>query len=96
MQVRCPHCKNSVEVVEESSLENLSCSSCGSNFRLVGDRASTFERPVVGKTAAHFQLIGKLGAGAFGEVWRAKDTKLDRIVAVKIPPPHVSFGHSSD
>jgi len=33
----------------------------------------------------HFQLIDRLGQGAFGEVWKARDTELDRPVAIKIP-----------
>ena len=34
---------------------------------------------------AHFELIDEVGSGAYGSVWRARDTRLDRIVAVKIP-----------
>jgi tRNA A-37 threonylcarbamoyl transferase component Bud32/formylglycine-generating enzyme required for sulfatase activity len=34
---------------------------------------------------AHFQLITMLGQGAFGVVWKSRDTKLDRLVAIKIP-----------
>jgi eukaryotic-like serine/threonine-protein kinase len=34
---------------------------------------------------AHFMLLEKLGAGAAGEVWKARDTRLQRIVAIKIP-----------
>ena len=34
---------------------------------------------------ANFNLVARLGVGAFGTVWKAHDTKLDRTVAVKIP-----------
>ena len=30
-------------------------------------------------------VVEQLGHGAFGTVWKARDTKLDRVVAVKIP-----------
>jgi hypothetical protein len=32
-----------------------------------------------------FQLLERVGVGAFGAVWRARDMELDRIVALKIP-----------
>jgi serine/threonine protein kinase len=38
-----------------------------------------------------YQLLNKLGAGGFGEVWRAQDTHQDAIVAVKLIGPHVTI-----
>jgi len=37
------------------------------------------------QTIAQFELIERVGMGKFGTVWKAQDTQLDRIVAVKIP-----------
>jgi len=33
-----------------------------------------------------YEIISSAGAGGMGEVYRAKDTRLDRIVAVKVLP----------
>ena len=37
------------------------------------------------RTIAHFELIERLGTGGFGTVWTARDTRLNRMVALKIP-----------
>ena len=89
MHILCPHCRSPIELVEPAAAEEILCPSCDSTFRLERDdnRTKTFRSVDGRRTMGKFELIDTVGVGAFGTVFRAKDTQLDRTVAVKIPAP---------
>jgi serine/threonine protein kinase len=42
--------------------------------------------PSTGSRLGPYDILSPLGAGGFGEVYKARDTRLDRTVAIKVLP----------
>src|SRR5262247_898264 len=48
------------------------------------------DESLTGKSVGHYRIVSCLGKGGMGEVYRARDTKLDRTMALKILPADLS------
>ncbi len=43
-----------------------------------------------GRRLGPYEILSAIGAGGMGEVYRARDTRLERTVAIKVLPAHLS------
>ncbi len=84
LHIRCPQCQVAIEVVDDPSVHDVTCPSCDSRFSLIGGQDATIVARNGGQVG-RFQLLERVGIGAFGSVWKALDPEIDRQVAIKLP-----------
>ena len=62
------------------------------NLRPAGNGWGRSEEMTIdsGTRLSHYEIISRIGAGGMGEVYRARDTRLDRIVAIKVLLDHLA------
>lgn len=73
----CPTCGLIIDVSQEEPLARVACPGCGEKFR-------------VERAFDNFALLETLGVGGMGSVYKARDTRLNRFVALKLLRPELS------
>jgi len=85
--VTCPNpaCARRSTLPDAAVGRAVRCPACGTRFTAGSGTVADAPRPAPPQTVGRFVLRAKLGAGAFGTVYRAYDPQLDREVALKVP-----------
>lgn len=104
VSVACPRCSQLVDAAAANG-QKITCNNCGDTFPTSPSKGTYPPKSAKSKTGpvsdtngtgaenaklfGRFHILAELGRGAFGTVYRAKDIKLGREVALKVPHPHL-------
>jgi tRNA A-37 threonylcarbamoyl transferase component Bud32 len=84
MQVVCPQCQYGGDLAPTAG-GDIVCPGCGSTIRAEYGTTTAWNSSDSRQRLGKFELLNPVGAGAFGTVYEARDTELDRVVAIKVP-----------
>ncbi len=85
-EVVCGSCGSSFKLATETVVDGVgSLSTVAPTPGGEGGSGSTVAPTPGEKSVGRFEILGGLGAGSFGSVYKARDRNLDRVVALKIP-----------
>jgi predicted Ser/Thr protein kinase len=77
----CPGCGAALHA--NGTDAQLACAACGQRLSLIDP--AVWQEAQAQQKLGSFELVRRLGRGHYGEVWLARDAKLERDVAIKVP-----------